>query len=82
VITILIDSGEADDVRPFLTENGYTMPVLIDPKAEVFTRFGLIGTPGTFIVDRRGNIVAKGLGPVEFDHPDFRNYVLSVGAQV
>jgi peroxiredoxin len=80
VVTISIDSGGVDEVRPFLLENRYTIPVLIDSDAKVFTQFALVGTPGTFVVDRQGNVVAKGLGPVEFDHPDFRNYVLRLAA--
>ena len=75
VITISIDDRGAKDVKPFLKEHGYTMPALIDIKKEEFSKLGLIGTPGTFIVNRSGKIVAKGIGPVDFDRADFREYV-------
>lgn len=80
VVTISIDAGGIKDVKPFLMEHGYTMPALIDSDMEVFTRYGLRGTPGTFIVDRQGKIVARGSGPVDFDHPDFRKYILTLAA--
>jgi hypothetical protein len=54
------------------------MPVALDVKAEVFARYGLFGTPGTFIADRQGMLVAKGFGPVDFDRPDFRKYILDL----
>ena len=70
--------GGAKEVNPFLAENHYTMPVLLDPKAEVFTKYGLVGTPGTFIADRQGMLVASSFGPVDFDRPEFRKYILDL----
>jgi cytochrome c biogenesis protein CcmG/thiol:disulfide interchange protein DsbE len=75
VLTISIDAGGVKDVAPFMREHGYTMPVLLDPKMRAFSDFGLVGTPGTFIVNRDGKIVAKSVGPVNFDNPAFRSYV-------
>jgi len=78
ILAISIDEGGSKDVTPFLAEHHYTMPVALDVKAEVFTRYGLFGTPGTFITDRQGMLVAKGFGPVDFDRPDFRKYILDL----
>jgi hypothetical protein len=74
-MTISIDDGGAKDVKPFLAENHYTMPVLLDSKMEVAEKFGLFGTPGTFIANPKGMLVANGFGPVDFDPPEFRQYV-------
>jgi hypothetical protein len=35
----------------------------------------------TFVVDRTGSIVAQGFGPIDFDAPEFRNYVKAVAAR-
>jgi peroxiredoxin len=78
ILAISIDEGGTKDVKPFLAEHHYTMPVLLDVKAEVFARYDLFGTPGTFIVDRQGMLVAKSFGPVDFDRPDFRKYILDL----
>ena len=78
ILAISIDEGGAKDVKPFLAEHHYTMPVVLDVKAEVFVSYGLFGTPGTFIADRQGMLVAKSFGPVDFDRPDFRKYILDL----
>jgi peroxiredoxin len=78
ILAISIDAGGAKDVKPFLAEHHYTMPVLLDTKMEVFSRYGLVGTPGTFAADRQGMVVARGIGPVDFDRPEFRKYILAL----
>src|SRR5215469_3465170 len=78
ILAISIDDGGAKDVKPFLAENHYTMPVLLDPKSDVLTLYGLFGTPGTFVADRQGMLVAKALGPVDFDKPELRKYILNL----
>ncbi len=80
IVAISIDEGGAKDVKPFLAANKYTMPVVLDAKAVVFARYGLFGTPGTFIADRRGMLVASSSGPVDFDRAEFRKYVLDLAA--
>jgi len=81
ILAISIDEGGARDVKPFLTEHHYTMPVLLDVKAEVFARYGLFGTPGTFIADNAGILAATGVGPVDFDRLEFRKYILNLAAE-
>jgi peroxiredoxin len=76
IAAISIDAGGIKDVKPFLAEHRYTMPVLLDTSMELFAKYGLRGTPGTFIADRQGKIVASSSGPVDFDRPEFRKYIL------
>jgi peroxiredoxin len=78
VLAISIDDGGAKDVTPFLAEHHYTMPVALDTKSDVLADYGLFGTPGTFIADRQGMLVAKAVGPVDFDRPEFRKYILDL----
>ena len=75
IVTISIDDGGVKDVKPFLAENHYSMPVLLDTKSELLEKFGLFGTPGTFIADRQSMLVASGVGPVDFDLAEFRQYI-------
>ena len=78
ILAISIDFGGAKDVKPFLAENHYSMPVLLDTNSDVLAAYGLFGTPGTFIIDRQGVPVAKAIGPVDFDNPELRKYVLDL----
>ena len=81
ILAISIDEGGANDVKPFLTEHRYTMPVVLDTTADLFNSYGLSGTPGTFIADSQGILVAGGLGPVDFDRPEFRKYILDLAGE-
>jgi peroxiredoxin len=81
ILAISIDEGGAKDVKPFLAEHRYTMPVALDTNGQVFNSYGLFGTPGTFIADTEGILVAKGLGPVDFDRPEFRKYILDLAGE-
>lgn len=78
ILAISIDDGGAKDVKPFLAENHYTMPVLLDTKSDVLALYGLFGTPATFIADRQGRLVAKAVGPVDFDNQELRSYILDL----
>ena len=78
ILAISIDAGGVKDVKPFLAEHRYTMPVALDTTMEVFAKYGLLGTPGTFIADRQGVLIARGFGPVDFDPPEFRKYILGL----
>jgi peroxiredoxin len=80
ILAISIDDGGAKDVKPFMAANHYTMPVLLDTKSDILADYGLFGTPGTFIADTQGNLVAKAVGPVDFDRPEFRSYILDLAA--
>ena len=80
VLAVSIDERGAKDVKPFLAEHRYTMPVLLDTNSDTLTKYGLFGTPGTFIADAQGNLVAKAVGPVDFDRPEFRTYILDLAA--
>src|SRR5262249_45881274 len=81
ILAISIDEGGAKDVKPFLTEHRYTIPVVLDTNGEVFNSYGLFGTPATFIADIQGILVAKGLGPVAFDRPEFRKYIRDLAGE-
>jgi hypothetical protein len=45
ILAISIDEGGARDVKPFLTEHHYTMPVVLDMKAEVVCQIWLVWHP-------------------------------------
>lgn len=51
-------SGETDEagVAAFLTEHGYTYPVVMDPTGQVLSDYGISAFPTTFMIDREGSI--------------------------
>lgn len=48
----------SDKVREYLTENGYTMPVAIDP-GTTSRNYGVSGIPAAALVDKEGNVVFR-----------------------
>lgn len=66
VLAIAIDPDGASAVVPFVAEHGLTYPVGLDPKMTVSDRFGVRALPSSFLVDRRGRLVARAFGPREW----------------
>ena len=59
-LVILAISDETDaKVRPFITERGYSYPILLDPGRKVNDAYKIQGIPKSFIYDRRGKLVAQ-----------------------
>ena len=48
--------GSAEEIADFMTENGYTYPVLMDTSGEMFTQYGISAFPTTFMIDKDGNV--------------------------
>ena len=65
-VTVLAVNSEEDvqTVQDFITKNGFTFQVLLDPQAEMQVRFGVLGLPTTFVIDRQGVIQAIHLGEI------------------
>ena len=54
------DRSEA--ARAFMGRMGGTWPTAMDPGDEVAARFGIIGPPDTFFIDRNGLVVGRQIG--------------------
>ena len=61
VVFVGVDFQDAvSDARTFVRVHGITYPVVRDP-GQIVYHYGLLGTPETFFVDRRGRLVG---GPI------------------
>jgi peroxiredoxin len=81
VLTISVDGGGLKAVQAYVDRHGLTMPTAVDNGMDVARKFGARAVPTTYIINRQGVVVAGGFGPVDFDHPEFRNYVQALVAQ-
>jgi len=70
VLTIAVDLEGAIPVEKFIAKHGYTFYVLVDPKNEVLDRYRVQGIPMTFLIDKKGRIVGKALGPRNWKSPE------------
>ena len=68
MITILYkDNGQR--ALGYMQQNGYTFPVYLNPDDSAAKIFGITGVPETFIIDKKGILRDKVLGPAEWDSP-------------
>ena len=81
VLAISVDGQGVKAVRPFLAEHKHTLPVSVDPKMTVARAVGVRVVPWTVIIDRNGEVLAGGYGPIDLLSPAFRNYVKAVAAK-
>ena len=48
--------GSTEDIAAFLSENGYTYPVVMDTDGALLRTYGISAFPTTFMIDRDGNL--------------------------
>lgn len=56
-------NDQRSDARNFVRRYRVGYPVAFDPGLTVAHRFGVVGVPTTFVIDRRGRIAGRLLGP-------------------
>ena len=56
VITVAMQSGNAESVQKYMHEQEINFPVLNDPDGQLSALWGVHGVPASFIVDRDGKI--------------------------
>ena len=81
ILPISIDGSGEKAVWPYMEKHQYTFQTLIDQRMEVARQFGVRGTPTTVVINRKGQIVARGLGPFDLESPEFAQYLQQLVAQ-
>jgi peroxiredoxin len=60
-------------------EGGYVAPVLVDRSGDVAGRlYGVWGPPTVYVVDRRGRLIARAVGPQDWSQPAARAVLLTL----
>lgn len=67
VMAVSEDAEGAPVVIPFVKEHKLTFPIGLDPKMALAERYGVRALPSSFLVDKKGNLVALALGPREWN---------------
>ena len=71
VAFVLVDLMESrETVKAAVAQRRYTLPILLDTTGEVAREYRVWGTPGVYLVNRRGYVVALGLGRRNWDSPE------------
>lgn len=72
-VALAVDVGEdADTIEAFTSQLDTmpTFPILLDTRGRSMKAWKVSGLPTTFLVDKRGQVVASAIGGREFDHPE------------
>ena len=77
VLTILYQD-DPENARAYFKEQGFEMPVLIDPRGKVAKLYGLAGVPETFVIGKKGILKKHFIGPVDFVSQDAREFIASL----
>lgn len=65
----ILENDSQKNAKAFAAKLGITLPILYDEAKTVWPTYGLTGVPETFIVDKKGVIREKFIGPAEWDSP-------------
>jgi peroxiredoxin len=68
LVTILYRDDKDRGFR-YMEEQGYTFPLFTTTDGSAAKKFGLTGVPETFIIDKKGILRDKVIGPAQWDSP-------------
>lgn len=63
------------DALAFVKKLKLTYPVLMDPDGEVGLLYGAFGLPVTYLIDRKGIVLARLWGPADWNSPGARKLI-------
>ena len=63
-LNVVMDDCRAQGVTDFLTENGYSYPVVMDTEGELMQPYFITAFPTTFMIDTDGNIYGYVTGSI------------------
>lgn len=81
VVAISIDEAGPEVVREFVREKGLSFEVLLDPSRSIERIYQTTGVPESFVLNRRGIIVKKAIGALEWDSDVNRDLIRRLLAQ-
>ncbi|MGH7913381.1 MAG: TlpA disulfide reductase family protein [Candidatus Binataceae bacterium] len=73
MLAVSQDTSSRQKVADYVKKHGYHFDVLLDPKNAVAEAYNISGVPETFIIDRKGRIVAHHSGAFDWSQPAIRD---------
>jgi peroxiredoxin len=69
MLAISIDEGGQAAVEEFFRTSGARLPALLDSDQKISKMYGTTGVPETFVVDKKGIILKKVVGAMDWSDP-------------
>jgi peroxiredoxin len=70
ILAVSIDSEGSEAVTPFMRKMNLTFPALLDPGETIRSLYGITGVPESFIIDKKGIVLEKIIGPINWATPE------------
>ena len=74
VLAVSIDIDQKA-YEKFLRDHGVDLLTVRDPDQKASTIYGSFKWPETYIIDRKGIVRRKFIGPVDWTHPEIQSYI-------
>ena len=74
LLAVSVDD-DAEQVEAFRQRLALSFPILLDPSKEVAGAYQSYRFPETYLIDRDGTLVARYVGPREWDAPEYRDRI-------
>jgi len=75
IVAISIDAMGAEAVAPFMEKNKLNFAALLDPEGTIKSVYQITGVPESFIVNKKGILVEKIIGPRNWADPAAVRYL-------
>lgn len=75
MLAVSIDEGGREAVAGYFKASGSTLPALLDTDRSVGRSYGITGVPETFVIDGKGVILKKVIGPMDWSDPEVIRYL-------
>lgn len=75
MLTVSIDALGKEVILPYMKKLGLTFPALLDPKGKIKRLYQTTGVPETFLIDRRGRIFRKIIGPRKWTNQNMTDLI-------
>jgi peroxiredoxin len=66
ILAVSIDADGRKAVAPFMEKYKLTFPALLDQRQKIRDLYGTTGVPESYVVDKRGILVKKVIGPLDW----------------
>jgi len=70
LLAISVEERNPEPARRFIQKHRYRLPVLLDPAGKTLDLFEIHRLPATVIIDKKGRIVGRAIGPRDWNSPE------------
>ena len=75
MLALSIDEGGKGAVEEFFQRTGQSLPALLDGDQQVGKLYGITGVPETFVIDKKGVIMKKIVGGMDWSSPEVVSFL-------